>query len=67
MIDKGDNGSYNSTDNSTAYGSEDMAGNTRVSVSVSGGAIDIGAYEYQYLPMSRIRYVKEGGTGDGSG
>lgn len=64
MIDKGDNGSYNSTDNSTAYGSEDMAGNTRVSV--SGGAIDIGAYEYQYLPMSRIRYVKEGGTGDGS-
>lgn len=66
MIDKGDNGSYNSTDNSTAYGSEDMAGNTRVSVSVSGGAIDIGAYEYQYLPMSRIRYVKEGGTGDGS-
>ena len=60
MIDKGDNGSYNST----AYGSEDMAGNTRVSV--SGGAIDIGAYEYQYLPMSRIRYVKEGGTGDGS-
>lgn len=65
MIDKGDNGSYNSTDNSTAYGSEDMAGNTRVSVSVSGGAIDIGAYEYQYLPPSRIRYVKEGGTGDG--
>lgn len=64
MIDKGDNGSYNSTDNSTAYGSEDMAGNTRVSV--SGGAIDIGAYEYQNLPASRIRYVKEGGTGDGS-
>ncbi len=61
MIDKGDKGSYNST----AYGSEDMAGNTRVSVSVSGGAIDIGAYEYQYLPTSRIRYVKEGGTGDG--
>lgn len=59
MIDKGDNGSYNST----AYGNEDMAGNTRVSV--SDGAIDIGAYEYQYLPTSRIRYVKEGGTGDG--
>lgn len=62
MIDKG-NGSYYDTQ---TYGSEDMAGNTRVSVSVSGGAIDIGAYEYQYLPISRIRYVKEGGTGDGS-
>lgn len=60
MIDKGDNGAYIST----AYGSEDMAGNTRVSV--SGGAIDIGAYEYQYLPAPRIRYVKPGGTGDGS-
>ena len=60
MIDKG-NGSYYDTQ---TYGSEDMAGNTRVSV--SGGAIDIGAYEYQYLPMSRIRYVKKGGTGDGS-
>ena len=60
MIDKG-NGSYYDTQ---TYGSEDMAGNTRVSV--SGGAIDIGAYEYQYLPASRIRYVKEGGTGDGS-
>lgn len=58
MIDKG-NGIYYDTQ---TYGSEDMAGNTRV----SGGAIDIGAYEYQYLPMSRIRYVKEGGTGDGS-
>lgn len=58
MIDKG-NGIYYDTQ---TYGSEDMAGNTRV----SGGAIDIGAYEYQYLPMLRIRYVKEGGTGDGS-
>lgn len=59
MIDKGNGDFYVSG----TYGSEDMAGNTRVSV--SGGAIDIGAYEYQYLPMSRIRYVKEGGTGDG--
>lgn len=59
MIDKGDRSCYNTA----TYGSEDMAGNTRVSV--SGGAIDIGAYEYQYLPTSRIRYVKEGGTGDG--
>lgn len=58
MIDKGDGDFYVSG----TYGSEDMAGNTRV----SGGAIDIGAYEYQYLPASRIRYVKPGGTGDGS-
>lgn len=57
MIDKGDNGSYNST----AYGNEDMAGKPRI----SGNSISIGAYEYQYLPLSRIRYVKEGGTGDG--
>lgn len=60
MIDKGDNEIYVSG----TYGNEDMAGKPRVSV--SGGAIDIGAYEYQYLPISRIRYVKEGGTGDGS-
>lgn len=59
MIDKG-NGNYYTT-----YGSEDMAGNTRVSV--SGGAIDIGAYEYQYLPTSRIRYVKPTATGTGDG
>lgn len=61
MIDKG-NGSYYDTQ---TYGSEDMAGNTRVSV--SGGAIDIGAYEYQYLPASRIRYVKPTATGTGDG
>lgn len=59
MIDKG-NGAYQQD----VYGTEDMAGNTRV----SGGAIDIGAYEYQNLPASRIRYVKPiaTGTGDGS-
>ena len=61
MIDKG-NGSYYDTQ---TYGSEDMAGNTRVSV--SGGAIDIGAYEYQYLPAPRIRYVKPTATGTGDG
>lgn len=58
MIDKGDAKAYNST----AYGSEDMAGHNRV----SGTNISIGAYEYQYLPASRIRYVKPTGTGDGS-
>ena len=58
MIDKG-----NDAHQQDVYGTEDMAGNTRV----SGGAIDIGAYEYQYLPESRIRYVKPTATGTGDG
>ena len=48
--------------NQTIYGSEDMAGNARV----NGSTIDIGAYEFQKIPTGRIRYVKPGGTGDGS-
>lgn len=60
MIDKGDNEIYVSG----TYGNEDMAGKPRI----SGTSISIGAYEYQYLPASRIRYVKPiaTGTGDGS-
>lgn len=46
----------------SSYGQSDMGGDVRV----SGPGICIGAYEYQYLPMSRIRYVKQGGTGDGT-
>lgn len=57
MIDKGNGDFYVSG----TYGNEDMAGKPRI----SGTSIGIGAYEYQYLPTSRIRYVKEGGTGDG--
>lgn len=57
MIDKGNGDFYVSG----TYGNEDMAGKPRI----SGTSIGIGAYEYQYLPASRIRYVKEGGTGDG--
>ena len=57
MIDKGDGDFYVSG----TYGNEDMAGKPRI----SGTSISIGAYEYQYLPKSRIRYVKPGGTGDG--
>lgn len=57
MIDKGNGDFYVSG----TYGNEDMAGKPRI----SGTSISIGAYEYQYLPTSRIRYVKEGGTGDG--
>ena len=63
MIDKGDAKAYNST----AYGSKDMAGNPRISGDrISGDRISVGAYEYQYLPATRIRYVKQGATGDGS-
>lgn len=59
MIDKG-NGIYYDTQ---TYGSEDMAGKPRI----SGTSIGIGAYEYQYLPPSRIRYVKPTATGTGDG
>lgn len=58
MHDKGDGTVYQST----TYGNQDMAGNLRVD-----GVIDIGAYEYQYLPASRIRYVKQTATGTGDG
>lgn len=58
MIDKGDNAAYQTS----VYGNEDMAGNPRI----SGDRISVGAYEYQYLPASRIRYVRQGATGDGS-
>lgn len=57
MLDKGNSAAYQTA----AYGNSDMAGNARVS-----RTIDIGAYEYQYLESSRIRYVKQGATGDGS-
>lgn len=59
MIDKGHNKYYDQN----AYGSEDMAGNPRI----SGDRISVGAYEYQYLPATRIRYVKPTATGTGDG
>lgn len=59
MIDKGHNDYYDQN----VYGSEDMAGNPRI----SGDRISVGAYEYQYLPASRIRYVKPTATGTGDG
>ena len=59
MIDKGHNNYYDQN----AYGSEDMAGNPRI----SGDRISVGAYEYQYLPATRIRYVKPTATGTGDG
>lgn len=57
MIDNGDARLYDSD-----LGAQDIAGNSRQ----SGSQIDIGAFEYAQLPASRIRYVKEGGTGDGT-
>ena len=57
MHDKGDGTAYQST----TYGNQDMAGNPRMD-----SDIDIGAYEFQKIPTSRIRYVKKGGTGDGT-
>lgn len=59
MIDKGNGDFYVSG----TYGNEDMAGKPRI----SGTSIGIGAYEYQYLPASRIRYVKPTATGTGDG
>ena len=57
MHDKG----YGDAYQSATYGNQDMAGNSRMN-----GVIDIGAYEFQKIPTSRIRYVKKGGTGDGT-
>ena len=57
LIDKGDNNFYVSA----TFGDKDMSGNTR-----TNGTIDIGAHEFQPVAGTRIRYVKQGGTGDGT-
>ena len=57
LIDKGDNNFYISA----TFGDKDMSGNTRIN-----GTIDIGAHEFQPVASTRIRYVKQGGTGDGT-
>ncbi len=44
--------------------STDVMGNSRTET--DGTTIDIGAYEYVRLGAGRIRYVKQGGTGDGT-
>lgn len=57
MVNKGNSNFYNQA----AYGNKDIKGRPRI----SGDNIDIGAQEYQFLPTSRRRYVKEGATGSG--
>lgn len=44
--------------------STDIMGRTRYQTSTN--TIDIGAYEYYRMKAGRIRYVKQGGTGDGT-
>lgn len=57
LVDAGDSQAYNETE----YGNVDLNGDRRIQ-----GTIDIGAFEYQPVSTSRIRYVKQGGTGDGT-
>ncbi len=57
LIDKGDNNIYISA----TFGDKDMSGNSRIN-----DTIDIGAHEFQPVTSTRIRYVKQGGTGDGT-
>ena len=59
LIDKGDNDKYDAT----SFGNVDLDGYRRV----RNNTIDIGAFEYQPVSSSRIRYVKKDGTGDGTG
>ncbi len=58
LVDAGDNGAYTES----YFGSADLGGNARI----AGNSIDIGAFEYQPMAEGRVRYVRPGGTGDGT-
>lgn len=59
LVDAGDSQAYDEA----GYGNVDLNGDPRV----QSGKIDIGAFEYQPVSTSRIRYVKEQATGRGDG
>lgn len=57
LVDAGNDGAYAAG----TYGSVDLNGDRR-----QQGTIDIGVFEYQPVAAGRIRYVRQGGTGDGT-
>ena len=58
LVDAGDSQAYDEA----GYGNVDLNGDPRV----QNDTIDIGAFEYQPVSTSRIRYVRQGGTGNGT-
>lgn len=58
LVDAGDTDRYNNG----KYGDLDLNGDPRV----KNDTIDIGAFEYQPVAAGRIRYVRQGFTGDGT-
>lgn len=58
LVDAGDTYRYNNG----KYGDLDLNGDPRV----KNDTIDIGAFEYQPVAAGRIRYVRQGFTGDGT-
>ena len=72
-INKGNNALYQTPDgvnNTSLTNDKDLEGNPRVYNLVTGGTIDLGAYEYQgaYVlsDAAGIVYVKKGSTGSGA-